>query len=646
MNIIYFYKKAKNIGRKIGISIALLSLCTLSLLASTYSVNTKTGTWSVHSGENELSCIRTILNKQNALKGAVLKNGIYRKTIDGLEVALTFSIKQNKWVCLDIQVTNPTQLPINIISFESFNTDCHNALKGTAAEDLRIMWESPIYDIGKAENRNSAYYGCIYSETNHDGPAWMIGHCPPINWTSRVKKSGNTLSGDIDFRNRPYIVDPGEIVHFDSVVMSADYSTLEAWPAFGKAFYKPFMPASEEIQNSGYNTWEYFRGDINSKCITPSLEALSMWKRKNKVKELRYFVLDDGWFRDRGCWTFDTTKFPEGEKGWADKVKAAGFEPGVWIAPFWSNKEIVEKYNMTLMKYDEKGSIHYQLDPSCPNVQKYVLGRFKALRESGYKYFKIDFLYITYQEFKNTPFKYSKAQPEKVIGDFLAKIRKAIGPDAYLLGCATPMTTCVQQCNSARIMSDITPNWNVTKEIYRHIAARYWMNGNLFVNNPDFFVARGKDFVKDNFDLGSSDPNGPRGFEGFDAIKMHTWATIIFASGGKVVWSDQPEAMKDEVWNTYKTLMETGPGEAGVPLDLLDTDYPTRWIRHNRKKTYAIFINVKNEPVNVTMTKQELPELTCKRKLVEVFTGQSKKHLGGDLTVTLQPYESMCYKVK
>ena len=335
--------------------------------------------------------------------------------------------------------------------------------------------------------------------------------------------------------------------------------------------------------------------------------------------------------------------FRKEKRGWAKIVNSAGMQPGVWISPFWSNKDMVDKYNMTVQEEVPNHVIRYRVDPSDPNVRKYVIERFRELSASGYRYFKIDFLALAYTD---KPFKYSKFPPERVIREFLLEIRKAIGPDAFLLGCSTVIAPCAMICDGGRIMADITENWNVTKGIYLRIAYRYWMNGALFNTDPDFFVGRGPQTLKEGAFPGYALESGDRQYEGFDYTKAKTWATMCFALGGHVNWADQPAGVKKEIWDLAATLVQLGPGKPGVPLDLMDTEQPTKWLRKNNGKTYLVFINTADTAINVTVTAKEVKELSGKHVLTDIFTKEQIQHNGGDFSVRLNPYDSKCLLIK
>ncbi len=92
-------------------------------------------------------------------------------------------------------------------------------------------------------------------------------------------------------------------------------------------------PAPERPRPVHYNCWEavYFDHDLATlKDIASRAAALGAER----------FVLDDGWFRDRGDdtsslgdWQVDAAKFPDGLAPLIDHVEAEGMRFGLWVEP-------------------------------------------------------------------------------------------------------------------------------------------------------------------------------------------------------------------------------------------------------------------------------------------------------------------------
>lgn len=201
-------------------------------------------------------------------------------------------------------------------------------------------------------------------------------------------------------------------------------------------------------------------------------------------------------------------------------------------------------------------------------------------------------------------------------------------------------------CDGGRIMADITENWDVTKGIYKRSAYRYWMNGKLFNTDPDFFVGRGPETLKPGAFPGFALESGDRQYEGFNYTKAKTWATMCFALGGLVNWGDQPAGVKKEIWNLVGVLAQYGPGKPGVPLDLIDTEQPTKWFRENNDRKYIVLINTDDKPITVTVKVSEVKELSANHLLTDIFTKETITHITGNLKVILQPFDSKCLLIK
>ncbi|MCL2374725.1 MAG: alpha-galactosidase, partial [Treponema sp.] len=89
----------------------------------------------------------------------------------------------------------------------------------------------------------------------------------------------------------------------------------------------------------GYASWYNHYTEIHESIILEDLQALS--QTENLLK-LRYidrtrpiiFQIDDGWQRAVGEWEISEDRFPHGLACIAQRIEAAGFVPGLWLAPF------------------------------------------------------------------------------------------------------------------------------------------------------------------------------------------------------------------------------------------------------------------------------------------------------------------------
>lgn len=90
-------------------------------------------------------------------------------------------------------------------------------------------------------------------------------------------------------------------------------------------------------------------------------------------------------------------QFPKGMKKLADDIRALGFRPGIWMAPFGTgNKEFYNKHKDWFL-HDKGGTPirswngQYTLDPTVNEAREHLKGIFRiASREWGYEFFKVD----------------------------------------------------------------------------------------------------------------------------------------------------------------------------------------------------------------------------------------------------------------
>lgn len=143
-----------------------------------------------------------------------------------------------------------------------------------------------------------------------------------------------------------------------------------------------------------FNDWVTNWGDQSDEKLLTLAECM----KNTKVK---YFVADAGWYKDKavGTWEVDETKFPNGMKAYADKIRQMGMIPGIWME-FESVRKASERY---ALKYDSlylkrdgnvivNGPDAKFLDFRKPEVIEYLDEKvIKFLKDSGIGYLKVDY---------------------------------------------------------------------------------------------------------------------------------------------------------------------------------------------------------------------------------------------------------------
>ena len=90
-----------------------------------------------------------------------------------------------------------------------------------------------------------------------------------------------------------------------------------------------------EKKLAGYSSWYNRYQDITEDTIREDLTGC-----RSLLCPGDLFQIDDGWEPKVGDWLeTDAQKFPHGLKGMVEEIHAAGFQAGLWLAPFVCEKD-------------------------------------------------------------------------------------------------------------------------------------------------------------------------------------------------------------------------------------------------------------------------------------------------------------------
>ncbi|HXY08526.1 MAG TPA: PKD domain-containing protein, partial [Terriglobales bacterium] len=250
---------------------------------------------------------------------------------------------------------------------------------------------------------------------------------------------------------------------------------------------------------AGWWSWTaYYFGLNQGAALTNAL-----WLAEN-LKELGYkfFHMDEGYQYARGEYTTpDASLFPHGVSAVESKVRALGLVPGIWTAPFEASERssVYENHKDWLVHNAAGQPIHagwvigrqkldplYVLDTTNPGAQEYLRQTYTTLAKVwGIRYIKMDFMDDSAIEgFYYKP--NTTALEAQRIG--LKIIREAVGEDVLLDKDGSPMLNPVGLVDTGRISVDTGHTFDASKEAAPGIAARYYMNRNFFVADPDAFT--------------------------------------------------------------------------------------------------------------------------------------------------------------
>jgi alpha-galactosidase len=152
----------------------------------------------------------------------------------------------------------------------------------------------------------------------------------------------------------------------------------------------------------------------------------------------------------------------------ATRIREAGFEPGLWLAPFLvrADAELVERHPEVLARGDDGdpviagnnwGGPCFALDLSHPVALELVAETMTRAVDDGFTYLKLDFLYAAALPGRRR----TEAPREQVYRDAVELIRSVVGDDVYLLACGAPIVPSVGVFDAIRVGPDVAPWWDM-----------------------------------------------------------------------------------------------------------------------------------------------------------------------------------------
>jgi len=198
-----------------------------------------------------------------------------------------------------------------------------------------------------------------------------------------------------------------------------------------------------------------------------AIDEAILYKIFKKLGDLPFDVLqvDDGWQTDIGEWEANQ-KFPSGMNALAEKIKSTGRRAGLWLAPLIATRSSRLFYSHAdWFLRDQRGRLVsagfgwgeplYALDTTHPGATLWLVALMKQVRTWGFDYLKLDFLYAGALKGK----RYKDMPREAAFRESLRIMREAMGADAYLLTCGTPILPAIGLCDAIRIGPDVSYKW-------------------------------------------------------------------------------------------------------------------------------------------------------------------------------------------
>lgn len=292
---------------------------------------------------------------------------------------------------------------------------------------------------------------------------------------------------------------------FDRLLVEADgdveetsyeaplWAALAAWAdAYAAASGVPPLQALPPI----WCTWYQYFTQVSEEDVLENLAAID-----RLGLEVGVVQIDDGYQAEIGDWLERSPRFPRPLRDLAGRIRDSGRRAGIWTAPLLvgERSRLALEHPDWLVRGADAGRNWDEslgaLDITHPDAAEYVSDVFRSLREWGFDFFKIDFIYAGALEGGRR----GDADGLAAYAEALRLIRDAIGPEATLLGCGGPILPTVGLVEAMRISPDTGPNYEpregdlampAIRSAIQTGRARAFMHGRFWINDPDCLIVR------------------------------------------------------------------------------------------------------------------------------------------------------------
>jgi hypothetical protein len=366
----------------------------------------------------------------------------------------------------------------------------------------------------------------------------------------------------------------------------------------------------------GWWSWTAYYFGLNDATAMTNAE----WEAEH-LKKFGYdvFHIDEGYQYARGEYgTPDAHLFPQGLTPLEYEIRGLGLTPGIWTAPFEVSERswVYENHPDWLVKNAAGQPIHagfvsrdkeqlYVLDTTNPEAQEYLRQTYaKLTRQWQLHYIKMDFMDDSaiegYYYKPNTT-----AMEAQRIG--LQIIRDSVGPNVLLDKDGSVMLNPVGIVDYGRISQDTGHTFQRSKDAATGIAARYYMNRNFFVADPDAFTVSTQT-------IADHSRNGGRRPETLADAQV----SIVLAalSGGMFEIGDDLPSLENEperlgLIENQDLIDMVRLGHAAKPLDLMnfaasDGQPSIFYLRESGRQSILAVFNWTDNPTDHTIRQADL----------------------------------------
>ena len=290
----------------------------------------------------------------------------------------------------------------------------------------------------------------------------------------------------------------GETMTSERLMFAAGNDYLAQLENYGVAIRELHHSRVAEDNMLGWWSWTAFY----TKITEGNTLTNALWLARHlKPLGYDYFHFDLGYGYARGEYaTPNASAFPHGMSALAHRIGKLGLNVGVWTAPFevggrswvyehhkdWLVQNRAGKPIQITSAEEMPGEPVFVLDATNPGAQQYLRQTYRILAQDwGAKYIKLDFM-------DNTAIEGNYFRPNTTALEAqrmgLEIIRNVVGENVLLDKDGSPMLNPVGLVDEGRVSQDTGHLFSRSKEAAPGIAARFYMNRNFFIDDPDAFT--------------------------------------------------------------------------------------------------------------------------------------------------------------
>ncbi|MDQ0614005.1 hypothetical protein QF046_001646 [Microbacterium sp. W4I4] len=495
-------------------------------------------------------------------------------------------------------------------------------------DDVRVLelgLQSTDLDVGVVSVPDGGSYCSEHvAVVSLDGQRHLVtGYATSTRFLTSVRTtrtSSTTLSFVATCLTDAIAIEPGQTITSEALVLITGPSAHEVLARYGDACSELMGVRSRFAEPpTGWLSWYCFYGEVTEEDVLRQLDTLAS---EYSYARPKYVVIDSGWYPESGWGDWEpNSKFPHGMKWLADRIREAGFAPGLWFSPLLvsaTSRLARERPELLLRQSDgrpvatmgtaiwdhaaegatgagvdvveDAETVRFALDLGSDSVHAWLEELFNRVRhEWGYEFVKLDFLIralVTDRGLSpdrpgrgHDVVRHSGVTAVEGYRRALRTVRRAVGEDCFILGCAAPLVASAGDLIDAnRMTPDITrrnygdaplpdrpSSWELVLMCARSLALRYAFNGRIGWNDSDVLIVRDRPLP------GISDSFSPT------VAEAQVWTTIVAAAGGITFLGDDLSRLTAERRELTRLAFPPLP-TAATPWDLLSAPAPRIWV--------------------------------------------------------------------